>query len=94
MDLRTGVGNSEARATFAHGRGCVCKLSALGRGAAGHFRAQAWYKTHIPFSWVGGAARPARTGKRAIPGCRSEPGNTRLSKDDGSMASKFLQTIL
>ena len=73
MDLHTGVWNSELRATFAYGRGCVCKLSALGRGAAGHFRAQAWYKTHIPFSWVGGAARPPHTGKREMPACPAHP---------------------
>ena len=112
MDLRTGVGNSELRATFAHGRGCLRKLSALRRGAAGHFRAQAWAKANIPFSWVGGPRDPTPMSIRvspvhpvhpAIPVIpvipvkgvrprRSEPGHTRLSQDDGSMASKLPQT--
>ena len=102
MDLRTGVGNSELRATFAHGRGCLRKLSALRRGAVGNFRAQAWAKAHIPFSWVGGPRDPPPMSIRVSPvhpvipvkGVRprySERGNTRLSQDDGSMASKLPQ---
>ena len=125
IDLRTGVANSDPRATFAHRHGRSRKFSSSWVGLACHSRAQAWQIAHIRLKerpnrasvatsrsricvtlaprdsrFAPSSRETAREHGRGFPvipakGVRdghSEPGNTRLSTDDGSMASKLPQT--